>query len=151
VRRIASATAIAALLTAAPAQGFDAAHVDIIGLQLGMQEPEIIDRLTHQGYTFSRIKDAIAASTRDGRLQITLSDEHGVTEITYVFSGRGPGDPAKIRESVLIRFGDPDQAKPPTWCRAVRSDGICPPDQARLTFLPEVLTLSLRAEVTGQP
>jgi hypothetical protein len=143
--------AIAALLAAAPAHGFDAAHVDIIGLRLGMQEPEIVDRLAHQGYTVSRTKDAIAANTRDGRLQIALSEEHGVTEIIYVFSGRGPGDPAKIRESVLIRFGDPDQAKPPTWCRTVRPDGICPPDQARLTFLPEALTLSLRGEVARQP
>ena len=118
---------------------------DIIGLRLGMSEADVVARLAHQGYVVSSTLEAITANTMDGRLRIVLSAERGVTEISYAFYGRGAGAPAKIREAIIIRFGDPDQANPPTWCRAVGQDGICPRDQASLTFLPDPLTLRLTA------
>lgn len=110
-----------------------------------MSGGDVVARLAHQGYAASLTPDAITANTMDGRLQIALSAERGVTEISYAFYGRGAGAPAKIHEAILIRFGDPDQATPPTRCRAVGQDGICPRDQALLTFLPDPLTPRLTA------
>ena len=151
MRRLTLATAIMALLVADPARAFDAA--DIKGLLLGMQEPEVIAQLEHEGYTASHTPDGVEVNTIDGRVRIALSAGRGVTEISYVFRSRGPGEPAKIREAILDRFGAPDQIKPPTWCQAVGKDGVCPPNQASLTFLPESLTLLLRVanRVTGSP
>ncbi|MDB5398292.1 MAG: hypothetical protein QOD93_7267 [Acetobacteraceae bacterium] len=146
MRRLASATAIAALLVTAPAHGFDAAGVDIIGLRLGMPGPEVVARLAAQGYAVSDTPQAITATTRDGRLHVALSAGHGVTEISYVFSGRRSGEPAGLRQSIVTRFGNPSQPTPPTWCRAVGPDGMCPKDQASLSFLPDSLTLLLRSE-----
>src|SRR5664279_4932290 len=125
MRRLTLATAITALLMAGPAdarRAFDAATVDILGLLLGMREPEVIAQLKHQGYTVSHTPDGVEANTTDGRLQIALSAGRGVTEISYVFRGHGTGEPAKIREAILERFGAPDQIKPPTWCHAVGRD-----------------------------
>ena len=68
-----------------------------------------------------------------------------MTEISYVLYNRGAGAPGKICEAILSRFGDPNQATLPTRCRAVGRDGVCPPDQASLTFLPASLTLRLTA------
>ncbi len=93
----------------------------------------------------TRSPGAVAATTKDGVLHITLGAPGGVTAISYAFLGRGAGEPEKIQQSILIRFGDPDQARPATWCRGVGPDGICPRNQATLTYLPESLTLILRS------
>lgn len=142
---------MAALLATGSAWGFDATGVDIIGLRLGMPEPEVVARLAKQGYTVKATPEAILAKTLDGRLQIALSPSRGVTEIRYTFTGRDMDSPRKIREAVLVRFGDPNQATPPTWCRTVGPDGICPDNQASLTFLPDELTLLLRDEFAPRP
>jgi hypothetical protein len=146
MRSMASMVAIAAILAAAPARGFDANGTDILGLRLGMEEPEIIARLKSQGYFASGTSDAIMADTKDGQLQVMLTAGRGATEIRYAFTGHRMNEPAVLRESVMLRFGDPNQAKPPAWCRAVGSDGRCPADQASLTFLPQALTLILKSE-----
>jgi hypothetical protein len=145
IPKVASAIAFAAFLAAEPAHAFDAAGADIIGLRLGMSESEVVAELAHQGYAARPTQKAITANTKDGRLQVVLSAAQGVIEITYVLYDRGAGAPAKISEAILGRFGDPNQATPPTWCRAVGKDGICPADQASLTFLPPSLTLRLMA------
>jgi hypothetical protein len=143
--RAASGIVFAALLAAAPIHAFEAAGADIIGLRLGMSGSEVVAVLAHQGYVAHPTPQAITANTKDGRLQVALSAEQGVREISYVLYDRGAGAPDKIRESIWGRFGDPNQAMPPTWCRAVGRDGICPVDQASLTFLPAALTLRLTA------
>jgi hypothetical protein len=145
MRRVASAIAIAAFLAAGPSNAFEATGADIIGLRLGMSESDVVTELAYQGYAVSRVPGVISCDTKDGRLRVVLSAEHGVMEIIYVFYGRGVGGPSKIREAVLTRFGDPDQATPPTWCRAVGRDGLCPADQATLTFLSDSLTIRLTA------
>jgi hypothetical protein len=144
MRRVASAIAIAAFLAAGPVYGFEAAGADIIGLRLGMSESEVAAELASQGYVMSRAQGVISSETKDGRLRVVMSAERGVTEIIYVFYARGVGGPARVREAVMTRFGDPDQTTPPTWCRAVGRDGVCPADQATLTFLPDSLTMRLR-------
>jgi hypothetical protein len=149
MRRVAAAIAIATFLTAGPTLAFEAAGADIIGLRLGMSESDVVARLAHQGYAVISTPETITANTMDGRLQIVLSADRGVTEISYAFYGRGAGAPAKIHEAIIIRFGDPNQATPPTWCRAVGSDGTCPREQASLTFLPDPLTLRLTAGQGG--
>ena len=145
MRRVSSAIAIATFLAAGAVHAFEAAGADIIGLRLGMSEADVNARLAHQGYVVTSTDGTIRANTMDGRLQIALSADRGVTEISYAFYGRGAGAPAKIHEAIIIRFGDPDQANPATWCRTVGRDGICPRDQASLTFLPDPLTLRLTA------
>jgi hypothetical protein len=142
---------VAALLAPDPVRAFDATGVDIIGLRLGMQENEVASRLAQQGYTIKTTPGAIVASTRDGHLQIALTADRGVTEIRYVFNGHDLHASAQIMDGILTRFGDPAQAKPPTWCRRVGQDGICPADQASLTFLEESLTLLLRTDADGRP
>jgi hypothetical protein len=143
--RAASAIVFAAVLAAGPIHAFEAAGADIIGLRLGMSESEVVAELAHQGYVAHPTPRAITANTKDGRLQVVLSAGQGVREISYVLYDRGAGAPAKIREAIWGRFGDPDQATPPTWCRAAGRDGICPVDQAALTFLSASLTLRLTA------
>jgi hypothetical protein len=136
--------AAAALFAAGAAFGFDAAGVDIIGLRLGMEEAEVVSQLKHQGIAATESGETISAKTMDGRLQIALSAERTVTEIRYVFGGRGQGGPARVREAILTHFGDPNQADPPAWCREVGPNGHCPADQASLTFDLASLTLVLR-------
>jgi hypothetical protein len=147
MRRVALGIAIAAFLAAGPTHAFEAAGADIIGLRLGMSDSDVAAALASQGYAMTRAQGVIASNTKDGRLRVVVSAERGVTKIIYVFYGRGVGGPAKIQESIMTRFGDPNQAKPPTWCRAVGRDGLCPADQATLTFLPDSLTMRL---VAGQ-
>ena len=145
MRRLALTIAIAIFLAAGAARAFEASGADIIGLRLGMSEADVVAGLAEQGYTAARGPDAITTTTRDGRLQVVLSPERGVTEITYVFFWRGAGAPIKIHDSIVVRFGNPDQATPPTWCRAVGKDGICPANQASMTYLQDALTLRLTA------
>jgi hypothetical protein len=150
MRCIASALALAAVLAAGPGHAFDAAGVDIIGLHLGMREAEVVARLVHQGYAPKRTQGVITASTMDGLLQIAVSAEDCVFAISYVFDQHDPAATKRIREAVLTRYGDPDQGTPPTWCREVGQDGICPRNQATLTFVAEPLSLLLRAAADGQ-
>jgi hypothetical protein len=145
MRRAVSAIAIAIFLTAGPIRAFEAAGADIIGLRLGMSESEVVDGLAQQGYAVDSSGEAISATTKDGRLQVALSPGRVVTAISYAFFWRGAGAPTKIHDSILVRFGNPDQVNPPTWCRAVGHDGICPGNQASLTFLQDSLTLRLSA------
>jgi hypothetical protein len=151
VRRIAAAAAIAAFLATGSASAIDATSVDIIGLRLGMQEPEIVAQLAHQGYKISHTPGAIAATTKDGQLQIALTPQRGVTEIRYVFNGYAVGESEMLHQAILTRFGNPNQATPPTWCRSVGANGICPGNQPSLRFLPDSLTLLLRSETSGGP
>ena len=146
MRRMRWAILLAAALSAGPVHAFDPAGVDIIGLRLGMQAPEVVSCLGRQGYRPNLTPTMITANTLDGRLKVILSAERGVTEVRYVFRGHGAGELALIPESVRARFGNPDQAKPPTWCRALSSDGTCPVGEPSLTFLPESLTLILRGQ-----
>ena len=106
---------------------------------------EVVAGLAQQGYAADLAAEVISSTTKDGRLQVALSPGRGVTEISYAFFWRGAGAPIKIRDSILARFGDPSQASPPTWCRAVGGDGICPGNQASLTYLQDSLTLRLSA------
>jgi hypothetical protein len=145
MRRVASAIAIVAFLAAWPAYAIEAAGAEIIGLRLGMSESEVVAVLAHQGYTANCTADAITATTLDGRLRVTVSGERGVTEISYAFYERGAGAPTKLGDALMSRYGEPNQANPPAWCRAVGRDGICPGSQASLTFLPASLTLRLTA------
>jgi hypothetical protein len=110
-----------------------------------MSEADVTAELARQGYTMSLAQGVIRSETKDGRLRVMLSSQRSVIEIVYVFYGRGVGGPVKVREAVTTRFGDPNQATPPTWCRAVGRDGMCPADQATLTFLPDSLTMRLMA------
>jgi hypothetical protein len=145
MRRLATTITIASLLAAGPAWAFEPTGADIIGLHLGMSEADATAALTEQGYAVDRGPDAFTATTKDGRLQVAVSPERGVTDITYVFLWRGAGAPIKIRDSIVLRFGNPDQATPPTWCRAVGKDGVCPANQAYMTYLQDALTLRLTA------
>jgi hypothetical protein len=138
-------------LATSPIHAFEAAGADIIGLRLGMSGSDVVARLALQGYAAHGTPEAITAVTKDGRLQVVMSAEQGVTEIIYVFYERGVGGSDKIRESIMTRFGDPDQVTPPTWCRAVGRDGICPGNQASLTFLPDSLALRLAAGQSQGP
>ena len=146
MRRIRSALILVAVLAGGPASAFDPTAVDITGLPLRFQATEVVSCLGHQGYKPSLAPTLITANTLDGYLKVILSAESGVTEINYVFRGRGAGELAQIPASVLTRFGEPDQAEPPTWCRAVSSAGTCPDGKPSLTFLPASLTLILRAQ-----
>ena len=151
MRRMRLTILLVAVVAGGPARAFDPTGVDIIGLRLGMQATEVVSCLGGQGYKPNLTPTAITANTLDGRLKVILSAERGVTEINYVFRGRGAGELAQIPESVLARFGEPDQTKPPTWCRAVSSAGTCPDGKPSLTFLPESLTLILRAQADTAP
>ncbi len=145
MRQMILVLAAMATLAATPARSFDPAGADIIGLRLGMTEPDVAGQLTRQGFAVTRAPGSIAANTMDGHLTASISPERGVTDIRYVFFGRGAGAPAKIREAIMVRFGDPDQADPPAWCREKSQDGTCPATDALLSFLPGSLTLRLTA------
>ncbi len=150
MRRLASTAVIAALLAAGPAHAFDPTGVDIIGLHLGMRESDAAAQLANQGFAATRVPGAIAANTKDGRVEVAVSAEHGVTQITYIFNDHMVGARSKIHEAIMMRFGTPDQATPLTWCRAVGHDGICPARQPTLKFLPASLTLRLSGETERQ-
>jgi hypothetical protein len=141
MRRI--AIAMAALLAAHPADAFDPAGIDILGLRLGMPETAIVATLRHQGFATIRSGDAISAVTKDGHLRIVLSAQDGATQIGYVFDSRDSGAAETILDAVLTRFGEPTQTTPMTWCQTIGHSGVCPRGQAALTFLPESRTLLL--------
>ncbi len=170
----------------AAADAADPASVDILGLRLGMAEPQVAAVLLHQGVAPGRMTRqtgpcdnnrtcaTITARTRDGELAIRLAPDAGdpeasraatmlpaatrpetalgdpalkVARISYTLRGTGPGEPTMIRASILERFGPPDQSSPMAWCQPVGMDGRCEADQPSLAFLPDTLTLVLRAAV----
>jgi hypothetical protein len=112
MRRVASAIAIAAFLAAGPVHAFEAAGADIIGLRLGMSESDVAAELASQGYAMNLSQGVISSETKDGRLRVMLSSQRKVVEIVYVFYGRGVGGPARVRDAITTRFGDPNQATP---------------------------------------
>lgn len=138
------ALTMALLLVAAPAGAFDAQGADIIGLRLGIPRAEATAILRQQGFPVTPNGDALAARTRDGDLTIDLKDGR-VREIRYVFNARGAGEPDRIPASVLDRFGPPNQSKPMAWCQVGAREGKCLDGAATLIFVPETLTLVLRA------
>ena len=149
MRRMRWTVILVGVLAGGPARAFDPTGVDIIGLRLGMQATEVVSCLGQQGYKPGLAPTLITANTMDGYLKVILSAGSGVTQINYVFRGRGAGELAQIPASVLARFGEPDQVEPPTWCRAVSSAGTCPDGKPSLTFLPASLTLILRAQANS--
>jgi hypothetical protein len=149
MRGAASIVATAVALAAAPANAFDPAGADIIGLRLGMPEAAIVATIRDQGFAVSRDQGALLARTRDGRLMIDVAGAQGAWRIRYVFTGHGPGEPEKIEAAIVDRFGPPDQARPMAWCQAVGRDGLCPAHAPSLRFLPGSLTLLLQSGSEG--
>jgi hypothetical protein len=159
MRNIAPAMMMAALFAAAPGHAFDASGADVLGLRLGMAETEIVDRLARQGVPVTRLIDpcedhdtcvsTLKASTRDGQLTISVSAGTGMKQVQYMFRGRAMDEPATIKAAMSERFGRPDQQTPMRWCRTVAADGACLRQQATLTFLPETLTMILKAGEAG--
>jgi hypothetical protein len=161
MRPLVSAITMAALLAAAPAHAFDATGADILGLRLGMSETDVAARLTRQGFPMTRLPDGCSdggrclvtakAVTKDGELHIAFAAEMGATLVRYVFLGHGAAGLERLMAAMIDRFGRPDQQKPMAWCRAVATDGSCPNQQASLSFVPETLTVTLKAGDTERP
>jgi hypothetical protein len=145
MRTMASLMTMAVILGASPGNAYDAARAEIIGLRLGMPDTEVLVTMHRQGFAVTHDHRTLIARTRDGQLTVDLTDDQAVRRIRYVFSGNGVREAEKIEESVLERFGPPDQLKPMGWCLAVRRDGVCAEDGPSLTFLPETLTLVLQS------
>ncbi len=144
---------------------------EILGLRLGMVEPQVDSILRRQGVAASRMTrkanpcqdhDAcdvtIVAPTLDGALTIRLVADAGgrvttpiVVRIAYTLKGTAMGEAAMISASVTGRFGRPDQASPMTWCESVTADRECPANKISLRYSPETLTVVLTAGQTGQP
>ena len=144
MKRSIPALTMALLLVVAPAGAFDAQGADIIGLRLGIPRAEATAILRRQGFSVTPNDDSLTARTRDGDLTIDLKDGR-VREIRYVFNARGAGEPDRIPASVLDRFGQPNQSEPMTWCQVGARGGKCLDGAAALIFVPETLTLVLRA------
>ncbi|WP_428487256.1 hypothetical protein [Rhodopila sp.] len=139
------------------------ANLDIVGLRLGMAEPQVDALLLRQGIPISRINRSvercrssqacdvmITASTKDGTLTISLNKinieaDPTVGRIAYVLRGHAAGEAKIIEASVLERFGQPDQAVPMTWCQNPSANQICSAGQPSLRFVPESLTLILKS------
>lgn len=138
--------------------------IDILGLRLGMAEPQV-DNVLRRQVLASRITRkpgpcqdkrgcdvTIMASTLDGTLTIRLTADESdpraglmVAQIAYTLNGKAMGEDAMIRSSILERFGPPTQAVPMAWCKSVTASGTCRPDQPSLHFSPESRTLVLTA------
>ena len=139
--------------------------LDILGLRLGMGEPQVDALLQRQGVPASRIirtgglcqehpgcDVTITAPTPDGELTISLMSNDrdpeaalAVAQINYTLRGTKMGEHEMIRSSMLQRFGLPNQANPMTWCHSVTANGNCRPDYPSLSFSPDSLTLILKA------
>lgn len=141
---VALATAVA--LVAVPANASDPQGTDIIGLRLGMTTSEVVTALGRQGFKATVDRNAVTARTRDGDLSIELADSR-IKEIRYIFRGHSAGEADTIEASIADRLGPPDRAVPTTWCQTNGPNGTCTPRGASLTFVPETLTLILRAGV----
>lgn len=149
MRGSASVAVAAVVLAVAPANAFDPAGAEIIGLRLGMPEAAIIATLREQGFTLHQVPGTLLVRTPDGQLTVDFAPPQGAWQIRYVFSGHGPGEPEKIEAAIIDRFGPPDQARPMAWCQAVGRDGLCPIQAPSLSFLPGSLTLLLQSGVDG--
>lgn len=154
----------------AAGHALNAASMDILGLRLGMAEPQVAAILLRQGIPQSRITRnvgacqgqpgcnvTIMAPTRDGQVSVGLARDEAdaeaspvVAQIVYTLKGTQPNEAPMIRSSVLERFGPPDQASPMTWCQGP-TKGICRPEQPSLQFSPESLTLVLKAATLKPP
>ncbi len=163
MRRPAAILALALML--APmlrAQAFNPERVDILRLQLGMTEAQVNAILLRQGIATSRIRrsqppcpDAgscvvtLVAPAQDGELTIVLTPAAGadprVHQITYVITNHAINQTEAVTDSVLGRFGPPDQADPMTWCRAPAINRVCAEADTWLRFWPASRTISLRA------
>jgi hypothetical protein len=137
--------AIAILLIGLPAYAFDASRADIIGLRLGMSDDEVVAALQRQGFALNRAHGSMVSTTKDGQLIIDQVDGFGVSQIRYTFKRNSPAVAEVLEASVIDHFGQPQRLKPMTWCQTRERDGLCRPDAASLTYLPETLTLILRA------
>jgi hypothetical protein len=143
---------------------------DILGLRLGMAEPQVDAILRRQGVARPITREAspcqdhdacdvtILAHTVDGALTIRLVADAGgrlltpiVVRIAYTLKGTAMGEAAMISSSVVERFGPPDQANPMAWCESVTADRACPANKISLRFSAETLTVVLAAGQTGQP
>jgi hypothetical protein len=144
------AIAIILALAASPGQAYDASRAEIIGLRLDMLDTEVLMTMRRQGFAVTHDHGALVARTRDGQLTVDLTDTQAVRRIRYVFTNNGVGETQKIEESILDRFGPPDQMKPMGWCLALSRDGRCAEDGPSLIFQPETLTLVLQSR-TDRP
>ena len=137
--------AIAAMLAAFPCSAFDASRADIAGLRLEMPETEALAAMHRQGFAVTHDHGALIARTDDGRLTADLDEEQTIREIRYVYDGSSREDMRRAEETILNRFGPPDQTRPMGWCLALTRDLRCADDGPRLTFMPETLTLMLQS------
>jgi hypothetical protein len=165
-RAVFSALAVALNIQAVTeGQAANQGSFDILGLRLGMAEPQVDAILSRQGVSASRMvrtvspcRDrqgcnvTIAARTMDGALTIRLIANEAdpqpvpeVTQVAYILNDVAVGAVAMIRSSVLDRFGPPSQPKPMTWCASLTASGLCRPDRPSLRFSPEALTLVMTA------
>jgi len=165
-------TALAVALTgfvATAGHALNPAGLDIIGLRLGMTEPQVVAVLQRQGAQAGRIvrRDSrcgnhpgcdvtITAPTIDGAVSISLSTPNNgggpvVKQISYKLNDRAIGEAEKIRSSMVDRFGTPDQARPMTWCLRLASNGSCPADEPSLNYSPQSLTLILKSGGAEEP
>ena len=150
MRIMASFAALTTMLAASPCNAFDASRADIIGLRLGMPDTEALVTMHRQGFAVTHDHGALIARTHDGRLTVDLAEDQAVRRIRYVLDGSGREDAQKIEQTILNRFGPPDQTRPMGWCLALTNDGKCAEDGPKLTFVPETLTLMLQAR-TDRP
>jgi hypothetical protein len=159
------------VLVPAVGQATPPGSFDILGLRLGMAEPQVDVVLLRQGVPASRISreaspcqenDAcdvtILAPTLDGTLTVKLVATAGaaavtpiVVRIAYTLKGTAMGETAMITSSVLGRFGSPDQVSPMTWCESVTADRACPANKISLRYSPETLTVVLAAGLIREP
>ncbi len=145
MRATASLVAMAIVMAASTGKAYDASRAEIIGLRLGMPDTEALTEMHRQGFAVTHDHGALIARTRDGQLTIDLSEDQAVRRIRYVFAGNGMGEAQKIKQSVLERFGPPDQSQPMAWCVALQRDGMCSEDGPSVIFLPDTLTLLLQS------
>lgn len=152
---IITAAAALALLSFPATAGFDARKANILTLRLGMTEAEVMGALVAQGVVASRVEREhqpcpqmpeagclvrLKARTRDGWLTVSFAPPRPndpverVGIIAYALDGRGPNEPALIRESVINHFGPPTVWKPMTWCQRPDAGGGCPAGRPRMTF-----------------
>ncbi len=152
----------------APSHALDPASADILDLRLGMDEQQVAAVLARQGIPPNRIvrkagecagdqrcASIITITTADGTMTISLGTigpgqpapnddpSAAVSKITYAFRGWGADEPRAIAESVLERFGQPNQAEPMTWCHHPGADHHCPSQEPTLRFAPDKLILVL--------
>jgi len=150
----------------------DPTRFEILSLQLGMTELEVLQQLHSQGINGAAIEQrrpacaptptapctsTIDARTRDGRLRITLVGtnpdapvgQEVVLRITYRIVGRGPADADAMHEAAIGWYGRPTSVTTDAWCgRLDVATGTCAAGQPilRIQAVPDaaaLLTLSV--------